>query len=271
MRVFDLIRLMDGSIKPEATKIHLATWNGEENPLDVYLAGRFPEWQSRQTKRNFEKPFVISLVALPAPNKWLFCGVHDAAGAEWNEQKSAYYYAMAERAACAPMTGRLVVHFARPGRQAYLHAERWADQLILSEIYPERLTIAAFPGYKAVDISKEQLNTIVGQCIASWKAALSSVAGVYLISDTKTGQLYVGSASGKGGIWQRWSDYATNGHGGNAELKQLIQNEGPARSSDFRYSILEIADLNESEVSILSREAHWKNVLLSRTHGLNRN
>jgi hypothetical protein len=37
------------------------------------------------------------------------------------------------------------------------------------------------------------------------RGALSSVAGVYLISDTLDGRLYVGSASGQGSFWQRWS------------------------------------------------------------------
>jgi hypothetical protein len=89
MRVFDLLRLMEPAITPTETKVHLATWNGEDNPLDVYLAGDFPEWQRWQTKRNFEKRFVLALIALPSPNKWLFGGAYTAAGCE--ERQSNYY------------------------------------------------------------------------------------------------------------------------------------------------------------------------------------
>lgn len=269
MRIFDLLKLMEPTITPNDTKIHLATWNGEDNPLDVYLAGDFPEWQRWQTKRNFEKPFVVALIALPSPNKWLFGGAYTAAGCE--DRQSNYYYQLSEITSCAEMNGRLVAHFERPGRQSYLKGDRWSDQILLSEILAERLRIAEFPGYRAIDLSKEELDIITGQAIESWKAALSSAAGVYLISDTKTGKLYVGSASGEGGIWQRWLAYSATGHGGNVELKQLLKLEGPARSSHFRFSVLEIADLHESREGILRRESHWKSVLLSREHGLNSN
>ena len=109
------------------------------------------------------------------------------------------------------------------------------------------------------------------QSIDSWRAALSSVAGVYVISDTATGQLYVGSACGEGGIWQRWSDYAYSGHGGNKEIQALIALDGLERAKNFRYAVLEIADTHASEKDILARESHWKDVLMSREHGLNSN
>jgi hypothetical protein len=54
--------------------------------------------------------------------------------------------------------------------------------------------------------------------------------------------------------------------GGNVELKQLIKAEGQNRSSHFRFSVLEIADLHEIRERILRRESHWKSVLLSREH-----
>ena len=271
MRIFDLLALMDTSVTAEKTKVHLATWNGEDNPLDVYLSGKFEEWQRWQTKRNFERPFVIALISLPEQNTWLFGGAYSSNGTEWLEKHNCHYYQLTELLACAELNGRLVAHFERPGRQSYLNAERWKDQILLSEIYPERLRIAEFPGYRAIDLSKEELEIITSQSIESWRAALSSVSGVYLISDTKTGKLYVGSASGEGGIWQRWLSYAATGHGGNVELKQLLVGEGISRSSLFRFSVLEIADLHESRESILRRESHWKSVLLSREHGLNSN
>ena len=87
-----------------------------------------------------------------------------------------------------------------------------------------------------------------------------------------SGKLYVGSASGEEGIWQRWSDYAVNSHGRNVELQELLADEGDTYVKKFRYSILEIADLHASRDDILKRESHWKDVLMSRTpHGLNRN
>jgi hypothetical protein len=90
-------------------------------------------------------------------------------------------------------------------------------------------------------------------------------------SEFRSGQLYVGSATGEGGIWQRWCQYAATGHGGNVELKELMQHEGGQGANGLRYSILEIADVHASHEDILQRESHWKKILLTRAHGLNAN
>lgn len=271
MRVVDFIGLMDPEVRSERTKVHLVTWNGKEDPLDVYLAGKFDEWQRWQTKRNFERTLVIALIGLPGGQRWLYAGVHDSTGCDWVEDRKLYYYRLLERPLCSEFNGRLVVRFARPGRQSYLNADRWADQLLIESIRPERLTIAEFPGFKGVNLSKVELDVVVTQGLESWRAALSSVAGVYLISDSTSGELYVGSASGEGGIWQRWCQYAATGHGGNVELRQLLQDDSSERAAALRFSILEIADVHASLEEILERESHWKNVLLTRTHGLNAN
>jgi hypothetical protein len=54
-------------------------------------------------------------------------------------------------------------------------------------------------------------------------------------------------------------------------LKQLLNEEGIGRLSDFRFSVLEIADIHESEKSVRDRESHWKRILDSRNFGLNAN
>lgn len=274
MRLFDLMGLMNRDLLPEQSKIHLATSNGVENPLDVYLGGDFDDWQSWQTKRNFERKYVVSLIALPRADRWLFAGAYLSHGAEWREEPSGfecYYYNLERDHACDDLAGRLVLEFTRSGRQSYLNAETWADQIGLAEINAEPLSVGEFPGYRAVDLSRDELRLIFRQTPESWRTALSSVAGVYLISDTISGKLYVGAAYGEGGFWQRWSGYAATGDGGNVEIKELLSAEGESRANAFRYSILEIADTHASERDILDRETHWKKVLLTRSHGLNAN
>ena len=81
-----------------------------------------------------------------------------------------------------------------------------------------------------------------------WANRLSSVAGIYLITDTKTGKHYVGSASGEvGGIWGRWSQYAKTKHGGNVQLKKLIEQD-PDYCRNFQYSILEVFPIKRDKV-----------------------
>lgn len=245
----------------------------------MYLAGKFEEWQRRQNKENFSRRYVVSLINLREAHKWLFAGVH-LAGEPVQKRSNIpvpnvdgieYRYPMSELASCSELNGRLVISFERTGRQSYLVAENWFSELKVSELRPERMTIKEFPGYRNAHLSRDELVLIAGQDIQSWRAALSSVAGVYLIADSLSGKLYVGSASGEGGIWERWKAYAATGHGGNVELRQLLQKEGRERAAAFRLSILEIADIHECGEDILSRESHWKRVLLSREHGLNSN
>lgn len=274
MRLFDLLSLMNSALVPEQSKIHLATWNGKDEPLDVYLGGGFDDWQSWQTKRNFERDYVVSLIRLPQADRWLFAGAYRAHGAEWREEPGGsenYQYNLEKDDSCDGLAGRMVLAFSRSGRQAYLNAENWTDRIGLAEIYAEPLTIGDFPGYRAVDLSRDELLLIFRQAPESWRTALSSVAGVYLISDTISGGLYVGAAYGEGGFWQRWSSYAATGDGGNVEIRELLAKQGKDRLNAFRYSILEIADTHASEQDILGRETHWKKVLLTRSHGLNAN
>ena len=94
-------------------------------------------------------------------------------------------------------------------------------------------------------------------------------SGLYLITDTSSGKVYVGSAYGHEGIWQRWSNYCKNGHGGNKELKALLQAKGKEYASYFQFSLLEVCDLDASEEVVLPREKHWMEVMCSREFGLN--
>jgi hypothetical protein len=98
-----------------------------------------------------------------------------------------------------------------------------------------------------------------------WKEQLSSVKGVYLITDTKTEKLYVGSAYGEEGIWGRWTNYAnTNGSGGNKDLKKIIKDDEDYAKNHFQFAILDYYKRSISDDEILARESFWKEVLQSR-------
>lgn len=272
MRAFDLLRVVSPEFSPGQAKVHLATWNGLDDPLVLFRTGQFEPWQASQNQRNFERDFVVSLIDMKA-GKWLFAGLFAANGAtvKHGAAGDSFDYDLRRVDACEDLVGRLVVTFQRTGRQSYLLAENWCESMTVAEIMPTRLSIDDFPGFAAVDISKAELDVIVARSIESWQSALSSVGGVYLISDAGSGKLYVGSAAGEGGIWQRWTDYSKSGHGGNVELRQLLEEGGSHRCEQFRFSILEIADLAAGQNAILARETRWKDVLMTRGFGLNAN
>ena len=273
MRLFDIISLHSAEVVPTSSKLHLATSTSTSNPLDEFFAGRFESWQCWQGKRNFERPFIVSLAKLPGRNRWLFVGCYRRLGRSWVESPEPphWTYRTAEVAEAASLSGRVVVGFHRSGRAAYLDADRWSSHLEVRQILERRMTVGEFPGYHNVRLRKATLDLIVKEGVASWKGALAAVAGVYLIADTYTGKLYVGSATGVGGIWARWSQYAAVGHGGNADLAKLLQEKGADYARHFQYAVLEIADTHASSEEVLGRESHWKQVLASREHGYNAN
>lgn len=174
---------------------------------------------------------------------------------------------------------RLIVKLDRPiGRDLYL---RWYDKLQDSKLNPEVYELApatklgTFPGYQNVRLRHAELQRIIANDEPSWKDALSSVKGVYVITDLSDGRLYVGSASGEAnGLWQRWSGYGhlNNLTGGNKELEQMRVLLGDGHIIDnFQYSILEIFDPKTKAETILQRESFWKLALGSRLHGMNWN
>lgn len=249
-------------------KIHLATGTNP-TPLEAFLAGQFKEWQDTQNNKNFQCDSIVSLISLGA-DRWLFAGVYKVLGVK-KGVTSPYLYLTELLPNQDDLIGRIVVRYKKEHRASYVWGHRYAKYLEIAEITPSRVSVGDFPGYNAVRISHRMLTLIVCHHEPSWKAALSNVKGVYLISDTSTGKLYVGIASGEGGVWQRWECYAATGHGGNTELKNLLAENGTDYANNFQYAVLEIADSHATTEFIENRECYWKDVLLSREFGYNKN
>jgi hypothetical protein len=266
MNLFKMLQAVSNRITPENCKVHLATHNGTDNPLDVYYSGKFDEWQSWQQQRNFSRDHVVSLIQLPGDSRWLFVGcylkhghaVHNGEGYSYNLEFLDEYRELA---------GRLIVCFQRPGRQPYIYGENVLTASVAA-LLEQRMSVSEFAGFKNVRVPFGHLETIVRTQEPTWRGALSSVAGIYIITDPGVNKFYVGSAYGIGGIWGRWSQYV-DGHGNNKMLKELVQAEGIKRAEHFWFSILEIADIQTDPTDVIARENHWKEVLLTRQAGYN--
>lgn len=168
------------------------------------------------------------------------------------------------------MKDRLVIEW---GKGTINWCQNGTTEKELLEIRPVVPEIA-FPGYDKILLSYETLYKIVHNKAAykEWEEKLSAVAGVYLITDTKTGRHYVGSASGEqqGGIWGRWSEYVRTKHGGNKRLKELISIDADY-CNNFQYSILDVFPIKRDKQEILEYEQLYKKKLCSIQFGLNDN
>ncbi|MFT3969108.1 MAG: GIY-YIG nuclease family protein [Micropruina sp.] len=138
-----------------------------------------------------------------------------------------------------------------------------------------------FPGFDRVLLSFSELRAMVSdRRYADWRAALSEVQGIYLITDSSTGRNYVGKADGAERILGRWASYARDGHGGNVALRELAlaarggpggADSGQEHARNFQFSILRVFGPSTSSSEVNAAESHYKNALLSVKFGLNRN
>lgn len=279
-----MIKLLDVlDIKKEnysSYKIHFATNESDKLlPLKLFETNKFEEDQSYQTKRNFQRPYIISLVYYDK-DIWMYAGVFQVNAMKKlmnTEGKEYFHYDLTRTTIQEDLIGKLFIYYKKNFRASYPNLDmipKNGDPLFEMGIYELRSsvhTIEDFPGFDKVNVSYQILKYIVDHNIRSWKNALSKAKGIYLIVDTHTGKQYVGSAYGDEAIWQRWLAYVYTGHGGNLELRKLIGEKGHEYTHNFKYSILEISNLNTSDIYIFERETYWKEVLQTRRFGLNSN
>jgi len=270
IKLMDLIGLT--GIELVDFKIHCAT-GSNPTPLEAFFDGAFKEWQEYQNQKNFQCEHVFSLIHL-GQDRWLFAGIYAVKGftpKQKEDGKPYYLYSTEEVEGLKHLTGRAVVRFNKVFRASYLRGEKYSDNLIVEASREKRMTIGDFPGFNSVLLSFAMLRTMVREANPSWRTALTNVAGVYLITDRSDGRHYVGSAYGGDGIWQRWTSYTKDGHGGNAELRDLLRERGENHAQNFQFSLLEVCDLYSSNDYVIARETYWKQVLMSREFGLNKN
>lgn len=280
LNLLEVLKIPEGELKNY--KVHFATGtNDKMKPYKKFLIGEFQSWQEQQTNKNFPRPYILSLIYY-RKDLWIFGGIYKVLGKptpiEIAEENWKGWKYRTELVNCqTDLIGRVIVSYKKEYRQSYPNLEMSPENgmsprdMCISSILDKRVSITDFGGFDEVNIDYETLLTIVRDNIASWRSALSNVKGIYLIADKLTGKQYVGSAYGDECIWQRWSAYARDGHGGNHELKAFLAEHGTDYKYHFKYSILEVCNMNLGNEYIIGRENYWKEVLQTREFGLNKN
>lgn len=174
-----------------------------------------------------------------------------------------------------PLFGRLVIKCKKGntyGRYVF-NLDKYIDQILIKEILPNMYTGDKFEGYDNVHLPFKKLEDIFnGRIAPTYYEALNKITGVYCLTDTKTGKLYIGSATGGEGVAQRWGNYLDSKHGGNKELIKLYEREGEEYFKKyFTFTLIEYFGLSYDPEKILKREQYWKKCLDTRKHGYNDN
>ncbi|HHA1295544.1 GIY-YIG nuclease family protein [Enterobacter sp. RCC_40] len=277
MKLFDYLKMEFPDLTPEATKVHLAQTNDyKEDPLVKFRGGTFDDWQCWQKRREFSRRYVVSLIRVPGTDTWLFAGVFQQIGnagkKAYPDREELYYqYHLQKIPETEEYAGRMYISFKNKVRNFIRLGESIQSELVISAITPARQTFGEFPGYRNVVLDRNSIGSILRLNLQSWRTALSVVKGIYVLTDRDGGKLYVGKADGIEGIWGRWEYYFGSRHGGNVGLKEAFGTGDENRLQNITFAILEVMDLNAEKGEIDRRETHWKQILLSREFGHNRN
>lgn len=121
--------------KPEDYKLHIASWNGHDHPLDVFVRDR-EEWdwwnRYRGAKNIFNRPYILALIAFyPERDIWLFGGIYKVLSRKPDS------YEIERVPDYEELVGRLKIRFSRPGRTRALNLENWFQEMFISELLKE--------------------------------------------------------------------------------------------------------------------------------------
>lgn len=273
--------LQERGIDPAAQPVTLMRHKDERYPLYKYLGTKaLTLYQAMQKRRHEPGGLIVGfyghksehgmllgvwrVVAVMAASDAYRRGLLDESFEQFEEGWQGFYHELEEMDLLSDL--RLTLEIRWGGRP-----NSWRRVLKPTDNYAVSIRSEAgipFDGTRNASLVMAELRIAMHDVL--WQQGLGAIAGVYLITDEHSGRHYVGSASGSGGIWQRWSDYACTGHGGNLELMNLLR-ESPRRENELRFTLLEAMPLLTPRVQVLAREMFWKVALGSRKFGLNRN
>lgn len=242
--------------------------------------GKLEIYQAYQSEPRFDCDYIISFLG-DADRRAVFWGVYKVLGrtaaktrltsadqAEYGlAEEGSVFYDFQLVDGFDDLRERLVIDWGK----ATLAWHQWLSPKEVIEILPKGY-VKKFPGYLDFVLRHDQLVELIANPATNreWHRMLAAVAGIYLIVDQTTGKQYVGSAYGRGGILARWTSYATSGHGGNAQLVDLLKGS-PEHAKNFTYSILRTLPLTLTPAEVINFEGLYKRKLGSRAFGLNSN
>lgn len=121
--------------EPEDYKLHIASWNGQNHPLDVFVRDR-EEWdwwnRYRGAKNIFNRPYILALIAFyPERDIWLFGGIYKVLSRKPDSYEIEHVPDYEE------LVGRLKIRFSRPGQPRSLNLENWFQEMFISELLKE--------------------------------------------------------------------------------------------------------------------------------------
>ena len=280
IKLNDILHLTEEEINNSRIELSMIAGQGGEAFIDRWLRLSPDEkecginaccyWGWYGNKRNFTPgQWVFSFLKM-THDEWLF--ISAAKILEVPENSRAKVQILEQYKS---MFGRLIIKHNKGqafARYVFNLRERIND-CDVKEILPCLYTGEKFEGYDKVCLPYHRLRQVFrGEIMPTYYEALKKITGVYCLTDTNTGKLYIGSATGNSGVAQRWGNYLDSKHGGNAKLRELYKEKGDEYFEKyFTYTLLEYFGLSYDPERVKEREQYWKHCFDTIQHGYNDN
>lgn len=253
---------------------------------DLYKANLFEDYQSYQEENIFNCDIILSFIGLER-FEGVFVGAYKVLGCKKvtgfpknidipyrgvAKVNVKFHYELEKIDIFPDYEEKLCIDFGSRGmHQWFIYKNKKHTKQVVQLLPPNHA--GDFPGYSEVVLNFSKLNNIVKYPSGNriWREKLSSVKGIYLVLDRKTGMQYIGAAYGRNGILGRWNDYVNTG--GSAKNDQLVQiiNSAPSRANDFQFTILMTLPMDMTKPEVLTKESLFKLKLGTKVFGLNSN
>lgn len=251
--------------------------------------GLLDEYQSYQSKDVFKCEYIISFYGEENSNA-VFYGVFRVKSVRQNApmpsknftkywdkmeiNEQTYFYDLEELQDYKRFKNRIVIKWGIGSSTRSWHQWNLTEKKKeVIELRPINY-IGEFPGYKNVILNYQDLKTMIENPDSNrnWVDELSRISAVYSILDKKTGNVYIGSASGEtGGLWGRWSTYAKDPTGGGNKFLSALKNSDEQFALSFQYSILEVLPKGTLRKEVIILEQLYKKKLGPKICELNAN
>lgn len=280
IKLNDIFKLNNDEISKSKLETNLNTRETGITFLDLWLkcskdqkkAGKndFSYWGWYGKQRNYKpNQWSFSFVRID-DDEWLFVSAAEIVDVPENSRAKIEVLKNFK-----PFFGRIILKWKKKNTfsRYVFNLDTFLDDLVVKQILPDLYNGEDFNGYDNVFLSYSRLNDVLNEKIMpTYCEALKKITGIYCLTNTDNGKLYIGSASGQGGILQRWKNYLDTSHGGNKKLIRLYDKEGEHYFvKHFTFTLLEYFGLNYDPDKIKDRERYWKKCLDTVENGYNDN
>ena len=280
LKLNDIFNLSEQEIKNSKIELNISKGKKGASYIDLWLAldeeskisgkNRLSFWPWYGKSRNFYVGQNVFSFIKKTNNEWLLISAAKILSIPEDD------YAEVEiLEKYKPLFGRLIINYYKGntmGRYTFKLSHLNNEEKV-KEILPCLYSGETFEGYDKVNLPFKKLNDIFnGKIMPEYAEALKKITGVYCLTDTNNGKLYIGSATGTKGVAQRWGNYLSSKHGGNVKLRKLYDEKGADYFEKyFTFTLLEYFGLSYDPEKIIQREQYWKRCLDTIKNGYNDN